>query len=328
MKQGDTARYRVSSSLFRTMYRNIHDTSKIEHQTNNDTRMKKTILLAALAVICLNVPAQNRRPAFQRMWGPVVDSVKIWPDGAPNAYSAPEGTPYTEAYLEVYPAREPNGYCVIMCPGGGYAFLSDTHEGRNFKDWFNARGFTFCLLEYRLPRGHHDVPLSDVQEAMRIMRKRSDLGIKHVGIMGCSAGGHLASTAATHFTDEATRPEFQILLYPVTTMKLPDTHMGSRTGLLGENPEEALVQLYSNDEQVTGQTPPAILFLSSDDTLVPVSNSIRYYEALVGNKVSASMHIFPGGGHGWGWGDNFIYKSEFGAELERWLNTVVLKEKQ
>lgn len=282
-------------------------------------------LFAITASLTINAqPQRGGRPAGGfGFFGPRPDTIKVWPSGAPNAFQAPENAKAVEAILEIYPARNPNGYCVISCPGGGYAMLSMTHEGRDMRNWFNARGITFCLLQYRMPYGHHDVPLSDLQEAMRIMRGREDLGIKHVGVIGCSAGGHLASTAATHFTDEATRPEFQILLYPVTTMDLSYTHRGSYDGLLGENPSKEIVDLYSNEKQVTPDTPPALLFLSSDDYLVPVANSLRYYEALVANKVSASMHIYPTGGHGWGWMDTNIYKSEWTAEMDRWLNTVV-----
>ncbi len=291
--------------------------------------MKKLITTLALAAASITLfaqgPAAGRRmPQFSGFFGPRVDTVKIWPNGAPNAYQAPEGSKSIEAYMEVYPAREPNGYCIIACPGGGYAVMSDTHEGRDFKEWFNARGYTFCLLEYRLPRGHHDVPLSDLQEAIRIMRSRKDLGIEHVGVMGCSAGGHLASTAATHFTSQEDRPEFQILFYPVITMDLAYTHRGSYDGLLGENPSQELVDLYSNEKHVTPETSPALIFLSSDDFLVPVHNSILYYEELVRNRVSASMHIYPTGGHGWGWSER-IFKPEFTAEMERWLNTEVRK---
>ena len=283
--------------------------------------MKKVILALACAAFAFSAYAQNFPAGF--FFGPKNETIPVWPNGAPNAFESPEGTKFTEATLEIYPAREPNGYCIIACPGGGYAVMSDTHEGRDFKDWFTTRGFTFCLLEYRLPYGHHDVPLSDVQEAIRIMRGRKDLGIEHVGVMGCSAGGHLASTAATHFTSPENRPEFQILFYPVTTMDLSYTHMGSREGLLGKNPSQELVDLYSNDKQVTKDTPPALILLSSDDFLVPVKNSLVYYQALVDHKVSASMHIWPTGGHGYGISER-IFKPELFAEIERWLNTEII----
>lgn len=263
-------------------------------------------------------------------WGPRSETVQVWPDGAPNAFTYdasadPQGEKYKDALLEIYPARNPNGYCVLVCPGGGYAMLSMTHEGRDIKDWLNARGFTCCMLQYRMPRGHHDVPLSDVQQSMRIIRGREDLGVTHIGVMGFSAGGHLASTAATHYVDAATRPDFQILVYPVITFEKPYTHNGSVYGLLGENPSQEMLDLYSNQKHVTPDTPPAFILAASDDWLVPVKNSLLYYEALIENKVSVSMHIYPTGGHGFGWGDNYIYKSEWSAELERWLNTVVIR---
>lgn len=261
-------------------------------------------------------------------WGPKQETLNVWPDGAPNAFTYdastdPQGENYKEAILEIYPARNPNGYCILLCPGGGYAVLSMSYEGRDLKDWFNARGFTFALLQYRMPRGHHDVPLSDVQESMRILHSRKDLGIEKVGVMGFSAGGHLASTAATHYVDEVTRPDFQVLVYPVITMERPYTHEGSRYGLLGPEPQQELVELYCNHKQVTEDTPPAFIIAASDDWLVPIKNSLLYYEALVEKKVSASMHIYATGGHGFGWGDNYIYKSEWASELERWFDVVL-----
>lgn len=290
-----------------------------------------TVLMKKLLPILVLIFSANvlmAQPAG--FWGPRHETVNIWPDGAPNAFTYdastdPQGEKYKDALLEIYPARNPNGYCVLVCPGGGYAMLSMTHEGRDIKDWLNARGFTCCMLQYRMPRGHHDVPLSDVQQSMRIIREREDLGITHIGVMGFSAGGHLASTAATHYVDAVTRPDFQILVYPVITFEKPYTHNGSVYGLLGENPSQEMLDLYSNQKQVTPDTPPAFILAASDDWLVPVKNSLLYYEALIENKVSVSMHIYPTGGHGFGWGDNYIYKSEWSAELERWLNTVVLR---
>lgn len=267
-------------------------------------------------------PGVQIPPQFAMFFGPRVDTVKIWPNGAPNAFESAPGAQSTEAFMEVYPARNPNGACVIMCPGGGYSVLSLTHEARDMKDWFNARGITFCLLQYRLPRGHHDVPLSDVQQAMRIMRGRTDLGITKVGVMGCSAGGHLASTAATHYVDAETRPDFQILVYPVITMDPAFTHMSSRELLLGDNIPQDLQDLYSNEKQVTADTPPAFITLASDDFLVPPKNSLVYYEALIDHKVSASMHIYATGGHGYGWNDSNIYKEDWVQELGHWLTVV------
>lgn len=289
----------------------------------------KNLIISISALLALSLFQTGAQPKFpvarSGFFGPRADTVKVWPNGAPNAFQTPEGTPYTEATLEIYPSGVPNGYCVIVCPGGGYAMLSKTHEGIDMKDWFTTRGYTFCLLNYRLPRGHNDVPLSDVQEAIRIMKGRKDLKVEHIGVLGCSAGGHLASTASTHY-DAETRPEFQILFYPVISMDLSITHRGSYDGLLGENPSENLVKLYSNNIQVTRDTPPAIIFASSDDRLVPIANSLRYYEALVANGVSATMHIYPDGGHGWGFTDSNVWKTEWTSDLERWLDVVVRKQ--
>ena len=280
--------------------------------------MRKLFLLGAFAALALSLAAQPAFPqgagmrpqgggagpqmpaGMSRFFGSRVDTVKVWPNGAPNAFPAQkssDGKDYSEAVLEIYPARNPNGLCVLICPGGGYAMLSLTHEARDFHTWFNNRGISFCVLQYRLPRGHHDVPLSDVQE--------------------------VAATASTLYTDAVTRPDFQILVYPVTTMDLSYTHKGSYDGLLGQNPSQELVDRYSCDKHVTSDTPPAFIIAASDDFLVPVKNSLAYYQALVDNHVNATLHMYPSGGHGFGWGENFRYKDEFGAELDAWLNSVV-----
>ena len=231
------------------------------------------------------------------------------------------GNEYTEATLTIYPARNPNGQAIIACPGGGYAGIATTHEGHAMAAWFNTQGITYAVLHYRMPYGKHEIPLSDAHQAIRYMRKHADKwGNKQLGIMGSSAGGHLASTAATHFTKE-TRPDFQILFYPVVTMT-DYTHKGSKNNLLGKNPSEELVKLYSNELQVTKRTPPAFIMHSSDDTAVPVLNSINYYLAMCKYGVSATMHLYPVGGHGWGFNDSFPYKSQWTDEMEKWLREI------
>ena len=231
------------------------------------------------------------------------------------------GEEIPEATLTIYPASIPNGQAIIACPGGGYAGVAATHEGHDMAAWFNAQGITYAVLYYRMPYGKHEIPLSDAHRAIRFMRKHADRwSIRQLGIMGSSAGGHLASTAATHFTAE-TRPDFQILFYPVVSMN-ENTHQGSKDNLLGKNPGSDLIKLYSNEAQVTEQTPPAFIMHSSDDTVVPVDNSINYYMAMVKKGVSASMHLYPIGGHGWGYGDNFTYKRQWQEELEKWLREI------
>lgn len=231
------------------------------------------------------------------------------------------GDEYTEATLTIYPAKKPNGQAIVACPGGGYAGIATTHEGHDMAAWFNTQGITYAVLNYRMPYGKHEIPLSDAHQAIRYMRKNAEKwGIEQLGIMGSSAGGHLASTAATHF-DAETRPDFQILFYPVVTMT-DYTHQGSKDNLLGKNPSEELVKLYSNELQVTEQTPPAFIMHSSNDDAVPVLNSINYYLALCKHGVWSSMHLYPVGGHGWGYNESFPYKTQWKDELEKWLREI------
>ena len=249
--------------------------------------------------------------------------IKLWQNGAPNdngmTGQVENGPLYVaEPTIEVYPAKESNGLAIVMCPGGGYGHLAMAHEGHDMASWFNSQGITYAVLTYRMPNGNNEVPLSDAQQALRIMRQHAkEWNIQKLGIMGASAGGHLASTTATHFTDAETRPDFQILFYPVVTMDPTYTHMGSHDNLLGKNPSKELEQKYSNELQVTPETPQAFIMHSSG--AVPVANSVNYYMALVKNGVSASLHTYPIGGHGWGFRDNFIYKRQWTGELEKWL---------
>ena len=274
--------------------------------------MKKLFLLGALAfssLLSAQTPVQVKLAEEK-----VVDEkpfIKGWING----------DEYTEATLTIYPAKKPNGQAIVACPGGGYAGIATTHEGHDMAAWFNTQGITYAVLHYRMPYGKHEVPLSDAHQAIRYLRKNADKwGIQTVGIMGSSAGGHLASTAATHFTTE-TRPDFQILFYPVVTMG-EFTHQGSKNLLLGKNPNEELVKLYSNELQVNEQTPPAFIMHSSDDTVVPVQNTINYYLAMCKHGVPASVHFYPVGGHGWGYNETFPYKTQWKNELEKWLKEI------
>lgn len=278
--------------------------------------MKKMAAMAVLSVVSLCAFAQD---------GKVV--MKIWPDGAPNSSGPDARDAGFEPILTIYKASEPNGLAVLGLPGGGYAMLSKSHEAHDFNSFYNGFGVTYAVLEYRLPNAHKEIPLSDVHQAMRILRGMADeLGFSKLGVQGCSAGGHLASTAATHYAAE-TRPDFQILFYPVITMDKSITHMSSHDLLLGENASEEDEVLFSSEKQVTSDTPPAFILHSTDDRLVPVENSIRYYQALTANGVPAAMHIYPRGGHGWGAGDFFAYKAQWTSELEKWLNAEILKKR-
>lgn len=224
--------------------------------------------------------------------------------------------------LTAYIPQKPNGKAIIMCPGGGYVFEAAGHEGHDMADWFNRQGIAYIVLKYRLPQGDSSIPLADTERAISIVRENAaEWGIdpSKVGIMGASAGGHLASTLATHYSSPATRPDFQILFYPVITMDKSYTHLGSHDFLLGADASAELEKKFSNELQVTPDTPKAFIMVSSDDDVVPVANSINYYNALVGNKVSAALHAYPIGGHGWGYNDSFQYKDQWTSELEKWL---------
>jgi len=206
------------------------------------------------------------------------------------------------------------GHAVIICPGGGYGMESYRLEGTVIAEAFAEQGIAAFILKYRLPsdsimQDKSTGPLQDAQQAIRTVRQRAgdwkvDQG--RIGIMGFSAGGHLASTAGTHFNksyipnpeETILRPDFLILVYPVISMTDSLTHMGSRNNLLGKNPTAEQVQLFSNELQVTKSTPPSWLTHTGDDTAVPVENSIRFYQALVKNKVPAEMHLYPTGNHG------------------------------
>ena len=228
----------------------------------------------------------------------------------------------TTPTLTVYPASHPNGMAIIMCPGGGYGGLAMKHEGHDMAPWFNTQGITYAVLKYRMPNGHHEVPLSDAEQAIRMVREHAaEWGVnpQRVGIMGASAGGHLAASLATLYSSDKTRPDFQILFYPVISMQKGVTHGGSRKNLIGENPSQELEQKYSLERQVSPRTPQAFIMLSSDDDAVPPINGIGYFLALRDHKVPASLHAYPTGGHGWGFRDNFTYKRQWTEELEKWL---------
>lgn len=224
--------------------------------------------------------------------------------------------------ITVYTPKNPTGKTIIMCPGGGYTHQATGHEGHDMANWFNSQGITYVVLKYRLPFKNPEIPFSDAEQAMRVVRKYSkELGIdpSKVGIAGASAGGHLASTLATHYSSPETRPDFQVLFYPVISMNANITHMGSRKNLLGDNPSDDLVKKFSNELQVNPNTPKAFIILSSDDGAVPPANSINYFNALIANKIKATIHSYPIGGHGWGFRDNFKYKRQWTGELEKWL---------
>jgi acetyl esterase/lipase len=307
------------------------------------TKMKKQItrmMIVLLTVFAVSMFAQEK-------------VIKLWPDGVPNSKvsetykeemdttgSWPRISKVTEPRIDYYPAPvgKANGTAVVVCPGGGYGILAIGHEGVKIAEWLNSLGISAFVLKYRLPSDEimNDKkvgPLQDVQQAIRIVRRNAkewDINPNKIGVMGFSAGGHLASTASTHYNDKvydvtdetSARPDFSLLIYPVISMDAAITHMGSRENLLGKNASQELVDKYSNELQVTKDTPPAFLVHSLDDNVVPVQNSFNYVLALKKNNVSGELHIYEKGGHGYGLGKTGGTKSSWPEACVKWLKVM------
>lgn len=213
------------------------------------------------------------------------------------------------------------GRAVVACPGGAYSHLAVNHEGYDWAPYFNKQGIALIVLRYRFPKGDRTLPISDAEAAMKMALDSADVwNLNPNDIMGFSAGGHLASTIATH-TGPELRPNFQILFYPVITMDKSYTHMGSHNNLLGKDASTELEAEFSNEKQVTKDTPRAFIVYSDDDKTVPPANGVNYYLALNKHQVPAVLHIYPSGGHGWGNHEGFLYKNEMQNELSSWLRS-------
>ena len=279
-------------------------------------------------------------------------SIQLWPDGVPNqriTYEQEINTygdidwvknvqnPCLDIYLPTLLHRTKQ--VVVICPGGGYSGLAYDWEGEDIAKWFNSIGVTACVLKYRLPNSPslitaHDAPLQDAQRAIQIVRSMDSLwhiDRHQVGVMGFSAGGHLASTLTVHYDAHidtspkdtiSARPDFAILIYPVITMDSAYTHMGSRNNLIGLNPSDQLVQYYSNEKHVDSETPPTFLVHSGDDLAVPVMNSLLFYEALQRFKVPTEMHIYPYGGHGYSLAIGKGHLATWPDRLAAWLESL------
>lgn len=271
--------------------------------------------------------------------------IPLWPEGVPNAkpelgeeiiaegrisnVSVPTLTIYAPA------VDRPNGTAVIVCPGGGYSYVSNEREGVQYANWLSTLGITSFVLKYRMAEFGHPAPLQDVLRAVRIVRSRATefkINPDRIGVMGSSAGGHLTASAGTLFNHAAgktsapldavsARPDFLILMYPVITMKDPFAHAGSRKSLLGAHPSAELLQLMSLEDQVTPATPPTLLIHTQEDRTVPVENSIAFYQALTRAKVPAEMYLFEHGGHGIGMRDGLGTASNWPKRAEEWLRT-------
>ena len=227
----------------------------------------------------------------------------------------------SEGTLFVFTCDRPNGSSVIMCPGGGFLKTNLENEGIDFAEWFTKLGITYIVFKYRMPRGNPDVPEQDIRLALKVVREKFPEFCDKLGVMGASIGGYIAATAATlyHGTDRA---DFQILLYPVISMTDQLTHLPSRCRMLGENIPAAEKKALSLELHVTEETSSAFIVLAEDDQTVSPLNSLAYYTALLKHGVSAELHIYPQGGHSFGFCDSFIYKNLWTNELSQWLNAL------
>ena len=276
-----------------------------EIQTNTKMKMKKSIISFALMLFAISASAQSTARKFV---------LKNSADG--------------QSELTSYLHKKPTGRAVVDCPGGGYSHLAMDHEGHQWAEYFNKQGIAYFVLKYRMPKGDRNIPLSDAYQAMRTVRDSAEvwhINKNDVGIMGFSAGGHLASSVSTH-ADEAVRPNFSILFYPVISMDERITHKGSCVNFLGEERKTnaKLVEEWSNDKAVRPQvTPRVILLMSSDDKVVPpVTNGVAYYTAMNKAGNECTLHIYPSGGHGWGFrnaAQGFRYHTQMLDDLTTWL---------
>jgi acetyl esterase/lipase len=278
-------------------------------------------------------------------------TLKLWPQGVPNGKenpnyrevtqmqdgNKPRVSRVTDPELLVYlaPQEIATGAAVVICPGGGYGVLAIDHEGYDIARWLNSMGIAGVILKYRLPSDEimNDKsigPLQDVQEAIRTVRRNATewkLNPDKIGIMGFSAGGHLAGTASTLYRervystkdDVSARPDFSILIYGVLSMQDGITHKGSQRNLLGENPSQEMKDKFSNELRVDASTPPAFLVHSADDNAVPVANSILYYQALTRAGVPGELHIYESGRHGYGLAPNGSSESLWPEACRAWL---------
>ena len=279
----------------------------------------------------------------------------LWPNGVPNQNTSEEvenkmyrdilrisnvQNPTLEVFL---PSKKTaTGQAVVICPGGGYSILAYDWEGIDIAKWYNAQGIAAVVLKYRLPKSSTLIqpeiaPLQDAQKAIRLVRhhaKKWNIDPSQVGVMGFSAGGHLASTLGTHYDENvlgdskdpidslSARPDFMVLIYPVITFDKKYYHGGSKNNLIGKNASQELIDHYSNDLQVSSQTPTTFLLHTTDDKAVPVANSLLFYQALERNGVSVEMHIYPEGGHGFGLGIGRGHLQQWPDRLKQWLSYI------
>lgn len=263
------------------------------------------------------------------------ETIMLWPDGAPDAVGQQEADqPALTIYLP--PEEKATGTAIVICPGGGYGHLAMDHEGHQVAKWLNGLGIAAFILKYRHAPGYqHPAPLRDAQRALRMVRANAaewSVDENRVGILGFSAGGHLAASTGTHFDWEdelatdaiatfSARPDFMVLAYPVISMTEDFMHRGSRDNLIGKEGSESLAAFMSNEKQVTAETPPTFLFHTTTDKAVPPENSVAFYMALRKAGVDAEMHIYEQGHHGVGLAPYDPALSSWPERCEDWLRT-------
>lgn len=301
--------------------------------------LNKIILICSF-IIAISNPLQAQNQTIIPLWDKIPDEIKS--SDYKEKPSITDGKVMSTSLvtiptLSIFLPKEskPNQTAVIIFPGGGYAHLAVDKEGTKVAEWFNTLGIAAVVVKYRLPsdlimKNKNIGPLQDAQEAVRYVRQNAakyNIDANKIGIMGFSAGGHLASTLATHYNDKtyeasktSARPDFSLLIYPVISMQNYITHKGSQTNLLGKNPSQELIDSFSNEKKVTSQTPPTFLIHATDDTVVLPENSINYYLALKKNNVPAELHIYEKGGHGFGLGVNDTSKY-WTRDCQEWLKT-------
>jgi acetyl esterase/lipase len=298
-------------------------------------------LLPVVLFFAANMLAQTQNQTIIPLWNKIPDEIKAkdYQEKESIADGKVQSTSLvTIPTLSIFLPKEskPNQTAVIIFPGGGYSHLAIDKEGTKVAQWFNTLGIAAFVVKYRLPsdlimKNKNVGPLQDAQEAVRYVRQNAakyNIDATKIGIMGFSAGGHLASTLATHYDDKvyeptakvSARPDFSLLIYPVISMQNDITHKGSQTNLLGNNPSQELIDSFSNEKKVTAQTPPTFLIHATDDTVVLPENSINYYLALKKNAVPAELHIYEKGGHGFGLGVKDTSKF-WTRDCEEWLRT-------
>jgi len=300
--------------------------------------IKSLFLTFFFTILVININAQ-------------IIMLKVWPDGVPGSimnesYSekatlkdgiASRFEKVTDPTISVFlpPSESSTGAAVLIFPGGGYGVLAFDYEGVDVAKWLNKNGIAGIVLKYRLPsdlimKDKSVGPLQDAQEAMRIIRRNASdwkIDTRKIGVMGFSAGGHLASTLSTHYAEKvyemkdttSARPDFSLLIYPVITFDASFTHMGSRKNLIGENPADSIIRHFSNELMITEKTPPAFIVHASDDKAVPVKNSLVYFEGLVKFNIPAEIHVFQKGGHGFGLAINRGTESAWPDLCLNWL---------